>query len=213
VLARLGFPPDAFVLGYIGTLFTYESLDLLIGAVAGLRAQLPQLRVVLVGDGDAGNALRTLVAQRRLESVVTFTGRVPHEAVGEYYSLIDLFVLPRRRNRLSDLVTPLKPLEIMARAKPLLASDCGGHVELVADGMNGFTFRADDEAALAERIRALSQRRDVLATIGQSAHRWVLRHRSWRAMVQPTVDLYSQLLVGARGVGQAPVADSHRLST
>jgi len=210
-LAQWGFPPNAFVVGYIGTLFTYESLDLLIAAIAKITAAVPHLRVVLVGEGDAAETLRALVAQRKLESIVKFTGRVPHEAVGEYYSVIDLFVLPRRRNRLSDLVTPLKPLEIMARAKPLLASDCGGHLELVTDGVNGYTFHADDEVALAKRIRALSQQRDALTAVGESARRWVLQHRSWRAMVQPTVDLYARLL-NDRGASRIPIVDPQRLS-
>jgi PEP-CTERM/exosortase A-associated glycosyltransferase len=199
-LARLGLPPDAFVIGYIGTLFTYESLDLLVAAMARLAAQMPALRVVLVGDGDAAPALRAAVAAHGLERIITFTGRVPHESVGEYYGLVDLFVLPRRSNRLSNLVTPLKPLEIMARGKAVLASDCGGHAELIRDGANGYLFPAGDVEALSRRIHELAQRSTELVSLGGAAREWVTRHRSWELMVAPTVGLYERLV--GRAVGQ-----------
>src|SRR5206468_1516209 len=107
--------------------------------------------------------------------------------------LVDLFVLPRRRNRLTDLVTPLKALEIMARAKPLLASNCGGHSELVEEGVNGYLFDVSRPGALGERIQDLALRSDCIREIGRRARDWVGRHRTWEMMVRPTIDLYSRL--------------------
>src|SRR5262249_47358012 len=120
-------------------------------------------------------------------------GRVPHEEVGAYYGAIDLFVLPRRPTRLTDAVTPLKPLEIMARAKPLVASDCGGHRELVVEGTNGFLFPASSEGALADTIARLAAQPEALRELGTAARRWVAAHRSWRTAVAPTVELYTRL--------------------
>jgi glycosyltransferase involved in cell wall biosynthesis len=194
VLERLGFPADALVVGYIGTLFTYESLDLLVDATALLAPTMPSLRVVLVGDGDAARELRGRVERRGLGKVVAFTGRLPHDAVGDYYAAVDLFVLPRRANRLTDLVTPLKPLEIMARGKAILASDCGGHLEIVRDGLNARTFTSGSVDDLAARMRELLARPQELAALGRQAREWVARNRSWDAMVRPVVDCYARLL-------------------
>lgn len=198
-LDRLGFPRDAFVLGYIGTLFAYESLDLLLDAAAKLAPELPQLRLLVVGDGPVREALIARAAALGISDRVRFTGVVPHAEVAGYYSAIDLFVVPRRPNRLTDLVTPLKPLEIMARSKPVLASDCGGHRELIVPGENGFLFPAGVPDGLPNAIREMYGRRGELPAFGMRARSWVAEHRSWRAAVQPTVALYERLVAARRG--------------
>jgi PEP-CTERM/exosortase A-associated glycosyltransferase len=190
---ELGFPADAFVLGYIGTLFAYESLDVAIEAIAQLRSRHPQLRLLIVGGGVARDQLVAQAAQLGLTHEVRFVDRVPHDEIGRYYGLVDLFLLPRRPNRLTDLVTPLKPLEIMARAKPVLASDCGGHKELVVSGENGLLYDARSPTGLADAIATHLQRRAELVDLGARARRWVAAHRSWTSAVRPTLALYETL--------------------
>lgn len=191
---QLGLPRDTFVLGYIGTLFAYESLDLVIDSVAALAPAIPELRLLIVGDG---NARESLVARARalgVEDRVRFVPRVPHEEIGRYYGVIDLFVLPRRPIRLTNLVTPLKPLEIMARAKPVLASNCGGHRELIRAGENGLLFDADRATALTDALRQAYADRATLPEVGRRARRWAAANRSWRVAVQPTIALYDRLV-------------------
>jgi glycosyltransferase involved in cell wall biosynthesis len=178
------------VIGYCGTLHAYEGLDLLLAAVARLAPRYPELRVLIVGDGPARPALEEQSRRLGLEDSVRFAGRVPHEEVARYYREIDLFVLPRRRTHLTDTVTPLKPLEIMAYGKPLLASDCGGHRELIADGVNGRLFPAGDVEALASRIEEFLH---APGDLGTQARRWVERHRTWDTQCRPVVDLYERL--------------------
>lgn len=191
--AALGLPVDAFVVGYIGTLFNYESLEVAIEAVASLRQGQPKLRLMIVGAGPAREALVALTARHALRDLVRFVDRVAHEEIAQYYGLVDLFVLPRRSNRLTDLVTPLKPLEIMARAKPVLASNCGGHRELIVAGENGLLVEAGSPAALAHALDHWQGRRAELVDLGTRARTWVARHRSWRSAVEPTIDLYERL--------------------
>lgn len=202
VRAGFGFPPSAFVLGYIGTLLSYESLDVLVDAVATLRPSLPELRLIVVGDGPARAELERQSERLGLGDRVRFTGRLPHEEVGRLYGMIDLCVLPRRPTRLTDLVTPLKPLEIMARARPLLASDCGGHRELIVHGTNGFLYDARAPHGLSEALRELVGQRATLGAIGPRARAWVTQERSWRSMVAPTVPLYERL-AATRAAGRA----------
>ncbi len=199
------------VAGYIGTLVDYEGVETLIEAAARLAPAHPGLRLVIVGDGPARPELERRARSRRLDSVVRFTGRVPHERVSDYYREIDLLVLPRRRTRLTDLVTPLKPLEIMAHARPLIASDCGGHRELIVDGVNGLLFPAGDAAALAHRMDALLADPVQRRRLGDSARAWVSRHRSWESQCRPVVELYQRLARGRRRgvllVAPAPPGD------
>jgi glycosyltransferase involved in cell wall biosynthesis len=182
--------PEGFAVGYCGTLHSYEGLDLLLAAAARLAPRHPELRVLLVGDGPARPALEEQARRLGLEARVHFAGRVPHDQVAPYYSAIDLFVLPRRRSYLTDTVPPLKPLEIMAYGKPLLASDCGGHRELIQDGVNGRLFPAGDAETLAARVEEL---RRAPGDLGARARQWVERHRSWDEQVRPVLDLYEQL--------------------
>ena len=89
-----------------------------------------------------------------------FAGRVPHDRVQRYYDLIDVLAYPRQRMRLTEIVTPLKPLEAMAQGRMFVASDVGGHRELVRDGETGFLFPAGDAGALARAIESVLDRRD-----------------------------------------------------
>src|SRR6185436_7986352 len=130
------------VLGFIGSFYAYEGLDLLLEAVPYLSKQIADFLILLVGGGPEEARLRAIVERMGIGRFVRFTGRVHHEEVPSYYSLIDVCVFPRRKIRLTDLVTPLKPLEAMACLKPIVASDVGGHRELITDGQTGYLFAA-----------------------------------------------------------------------
>ena len=152
--AKLGLA-GARVIGFAGSFYGYEGLDLLVDAFAKLARARPALALLLVGGGPQEQALRAQAAAQGLGSRVIFAGRVPHGEVQRYYELIDVLAYPRRSMRLTELVTPLKPLEAMAQGRMFVASDVGGHRELVRDGETGFLFKAGDVDALAARIAAV----------------------------------------------------------
>ena len=127
------------VIGFIGSWYAYEGLDLLLRALPQALKARPDLAVLLVGGGPAEEKLRALARELDLDPFVRFVGRVPHGEVGRYYDLVDLLVYPRHSMRLTELVTPLKPLEAMARGRVVLASDVGGHRELLRHDDTGFS--------------------------------------------------------------------------
>lgn len=161
------------VLGFIGSFYTYEGLALMIDAMPALLAKDPTIRLMLVGGGQDEDALRRRALTKGLDGKVLFTGRVPHDDVLAYYSLIDICLYARLPMALTDLVTPLKPLEAMAAGRIVVASDVGGHRELIADNDTGFLFKAGYLTALIERLQ------DVLA----SRERWPQIRANGRAMV------------------------------
>ena len=154
LMAQLGLT-GATVLGFIGSYYPYEGLDLLIAAMPAIVAARPDAQLLLVGGGPDEMALRFQAADSPVADRIHFAGRVPHEVVGRYYGLVDLFVYPRRALRLTELVTPLKPLEAMAEGKLVAASDIGGHRELMRDGETATLFPPDDPDALAAAVSAL----------------------------------------------------------
>src|SRR5262249_47561850 len=114
------------VIGFVGSFYRYEGLDLLVKAFASLCRTRDNLVLLLVGGGEMERELRDQVDKSGLRNKVILPGRFPHAKIPRIYSLIDVLVYPRYSMRLTELVTPLKPLEAMAVGKPLVASDIGG---------------------------------------------------------------------------------------
>ena len=184
------------VLGFIGSFFAFEGLDLLLDAFGRLIRRRPEVKLLLVGGGPEQERLRAQVAALGLNEAVVFTGRVPHEDVGRYYDLVTVFVYPRRRMRLTDLVTPLKPLEAMAQGSIVVASDVGGHKELLVDGERGYLFQADDAEALAAKLEHVIGQQQAWPSIRVSGRRFVETERTWDRVVAYYAPLYERLLAG-----------------
>jgi PEP-CTERM/exosortase A-associated glycosyltransferase len=184
------------VLGFAGSFSAYEGLDVLLDAVARLAPRRSDLAVLLLGGGAQETALRERAAAPDLAGRVVFTGRVPHAEVQRYYDLVDVLVYPRRSIRLTELVTPLKPLEAMARGRILIASDVGGHRELVRHGETGFLCRAGDPDALARAIESVLDAEASWPRIARQARAFVETERTWASSVRRYRDVYASL--GAR---------------
>ena len=195
--AKLGLD-GAVVIGFIGSFYEYEGLDLLLQALPQTLARIPNLKLLLVGGGSHEAELKRLTAEAKLDNAVIFTGRVPFAEVERYYDLVDLFVYPRRKSRLTDLVTPLKPIEAMAKQRVVIASDCGGHKEIVTHGVNGLLFAADNAVALSNEIVGAVANREAWAAMGETARDYVLRERTWAASVNRYEPVYERLAAPRR---------------
>lgn len=188
----------ATVLGFIGSFYAYEGLDLLIEALPRLLDRRPDLRLLLVGGGPQDEALKAQTRRLGLAEQVIFTGRVPHADVSRYYDLIDMLVYPRRSMRLTELVTPLKPLEAMAQGRILIASDVGGHRELIHDGETGRLFPAGSAEALADVALQLLDQRDTWPAIREAGRRFVEQERNWTRSVSNYIEPYTRLTAARR---------------
>jgi len=193
--ARLGLS-GCTVLGFIGSFYRYEGLSLLIEALPAIVATEPDVRLLLVGGGPEEAAIAAQVRAMGLEASVVRTGRVPHAEVGRYYDLVDVFVYPRLKMRLTELVTPLKPIEAMASGRIVVASDVGGHREIVRDGETGFLFTAGDHNALARTVLRVLERRAGWPAMAAAARECVEAERSWAASAAPYAQIYRRLADG-----------------
>jgi len=129
-----------------------------------------------------------------------FAGRVPHQDVPSYYDLVDVLVYPRLSMRLTELVTPLKPLEAMARGRLLVASDVGGHRELIRHGETGTLFKAGDPEALAAAVLALLREPARWPGLKEAARRYVETERNWQTNVARYADVYARVTLPRRPV-------------
>jgi len=171
------------VIGFIGSFYAYEGLDLLLDAFPQLLRLRPDVRLLLVGGGPQDLALKAKAHGLGIADKVVFAGRVPHAEVHRYYDLIDVLAYPRHSMRLTELVTPLKPLEAMAQGRVLVASDVGGHKELICDGQTGALFKAGSAAALTDSLNEMINARSQWPELRRRARAYVERQRNWRESV------------------------------
>jgi glycogen(starch) synthase len=202
---------DGPVIGFIGSFYDYEGLDDLIAAMPALIARQPDAKLLLVGGGPCEDALRAQAAASPAATAIRFVGRVPHHEVERYYALTDVLAYPRKASRLTDLVTPLKPLEAMAQGKLVAASAVGGHRELMLDGITGTLFAPDDPAACAAALADLLSDRSGWDARRAAGHAHVAANHDWARNVQRYQAVYQKLLgpgvpIGSKAIGHSAAA-------
>ncbi|MEU6036360.1 glycosyltransferase family 4 protein [Actinomadura sp. NPDC047616] len=178
--AELGLGTDAPVVGLTSSFYGYEGIDTLIDAAALLRGQGTGVVLLLVGDGPERGALERRAAERGVRAV--FPGRVPMSSVRRYHAVLDVFAVPRRADRVCQLVTPLKPVEAMAGGIPVIASDVKALREIVEPGVTGTLTVPEDPEAWADALSRLIYSPELRRKIGQTAREWVRAERTWRAV-------------------------------
>ncbi len=184
---------DKIVLGFIGSFYAYEGLPLLLDALPKIIETQPQIRLLLVGGGSQEALIKQKTAELNLDDYVIFTGRVPHDLVQNYYNQVDIFVYPRLSMRLTDLVTPLKPLEAMAQGRLVIASDVGGHKELIRDNETGRLFKANDADDLATTVLDLLNQPEQWDKLREKGRLYVEQERNWTKSVSNYINIYQQL--------------------
>ncbi len=154
------------------------------------------MKLLLVGGGPQDAALKEQVVRLGLQDKVVFTGRVPHGEVQRYYDLVDVLAYPRHSMRLTELVTPLKPLEAMAQGRLLVASDVGGHKELIRHGETGMLFKAGSAQALTDTVIDLLAQEDRWPEIKRAGRKFVENERNWAHSVANYQRVYASLTNG-----------------
>jgi PEP-CTERM/exosortase A-associated glycosyltransferase len=182
------------VVGFIGSFYRYEGLDLLVEAFARLAGSRPELVLLLLGGGEVEHEIREQADKLGLGDRVLLPGRITYDRVPGAYGLMDLLVFPRRSMRLTELTTPLKPLEAMAMRKAVIASDIGGHRELMGDRDTALLFPAGDSAALAGAIETLLKDDSRRTHLAENGRRWVVQEHSWEKTTAPYEAIYARLL-------------------
>ena len=177
------------VIGFIGSITSYEGLDLVIQALKDLNERMDlekKFKLLIVGDGQYRSHLQSLSEKLNLQDYVIFTGRVSHEDISKYYSVIDIAPFARTGDLVCRLVTPLKTYEAMAMAKKVIVSDVGALQEMVIDGNTGQVFEAENLEGLKESILKVINN----INIGENARDWVVNQRDWSLIISKVINLY-----------------------
>jgi len=185
---------DAPVLGFFGSLYRYEGITWLIRALAELRRRGNRFHLLIIGRGEEQERVRTAVREHALDDCVRLIDHVPHDQISRYYSVVDVMVFPRLSIRLTELVTPLKPLEAMSLKKAVLASGVGGMREMIEDDQTGLLFPAEDVPAFCDQAERLLKSAGLRAQLGENAREYVLREKDWNVLAWRYQDIYQHVL-------------------
>lgn len=207
--ATLGIPDGVPVIGYIGTFVDYEGLEDLAEACAQLKRDGIEFRLLLVGNENTSGTERGPIMQSIHSSAdsagfadwLIMPGRVPHEQVEAYYSLIDIAPFPRKPWPVCEMVSPMKPLEAMAMEKAVLVSSVRALREMVRDGQTGMVFEKGNTRSLAGALKSLIVDHELRASLGKAGKSWVEQERSWKKTTERFTRRCNDLF--GFGIGQA----------
>ncbi len=186
--ARLGLAPTDFVVGKIARLFKLKGHDDLFAVAPELVRQCPQMKFLLVGDGEWRARFEALARQTGLTKHVVFAGLVPPADVPRYVGVMDALVHLSFREGL-----PRALPQALAAGKPVIAYDCDGAREVCLEGETGFLVPAGDRATLAQRLLTLAGDRARGARMGARGRELVRESFSVQRLVDELHRLYLQL--------------------
>ena len=182
------------MIGYIGSLVSYEGLDLLISSLPLVQESTDaKFKLLIVGDGAYMEKLQDLTNNLGLTELVLFTGRVPHEEVERYYSIVDIAPFPRLPQPVTEMVSPLKPFEAMAMEKAVISSNVAALEEIIEDKVTGILFNKGDIQHLATSLVELIENKELRSNLGNEARVWVEKQRDWSKISETLNGVYNRL--------------------
>lgn len=171
------------VIGFAGSLVQYEGLDLLIRASEKLGADGVDHQVVIAGSGACENDLRKLAEASR-NARVSFLGRLAQSEIPRLMSTFDIVACPRHSQLITELVSPLKPLESFSSGIATILSDVAPNVDLAgaADAPRAALFEAGNVDSLVEELRVLIEDPEKRGELGRRARLWAVQNRTWKSV-------------------------------
>lgn len=197
--------PTVPVIGYAGSLVAYEGIDVLLRAARLLADRGVKFRLLIAGTGVALAGLKELSTEFQLDEYVSFLGHVNHDEITRLVSIIDIMPLPRLSLPVTELVSPLKPLEAFSAAKAVVMSDTAPHRDLAGpDQRRALLCVPGDAESLCDALFRLISDPELRITLGREARLWCLDERQWRMTTKIMIDAYADA---------ATIQDSAILST
>lgn len=184
---------ETFTIGYLGSFADYEGLDDIVDVAHELQQQGIQVHVLMVGDGLRFNHIRSRIINEGLADNFTLTGRIPHDEVMNQYRQMDLLVYPRHSTGATETITPLKPFEALALAKPIIVSDVQPLREIVGDNERGLVFESGNVHDFARAIQEFAMNPTSMRALGAAGREWVVEKRNWDNVVQSFLTAYRRL--------------------
>ena len=178
----------AFTLGVVSRLEHIKGMDLVVPAFAEVRKRFPDVQLLVVGDGSLRAAMEQQAMALGCDDAVTWAGRQPQEELSQYYSRMDIVLMPSRSEGFG-----LTAIEAMAHGCVVVASDIGGLPEVVRDGVCGLLHRSEDVRDMASKISSLIASPELYRSLQKNALQHVQKF-SFQRYAELIHNLYSKAL-------------------
>lgn len=183
------------VVGFAGSMVAYEGLDLLLDASARLHARSIDHQVVLAGSGAVESELKKQADRLGITDKVRFLGRLPQNEMPRLQSTFDIVCCPRKSTTVTELVSPLKPLESFSAQKATILSDVAPNRDLAGEsGSRAMLFESGNASALEQVLEETIQNADIRAGLGRHARLWSATERTWKSIGALMVSSYGLAL-------------------
>ena len=180
---KYNIPEEKIVFGFVGSVSHRKGIDVLVKAIE--RCKDLNIHLVILGDGKI-EWLKQLLSENNINHMVTL---VPFRDPQEIYSLMDVLILPSRQEGF-----PLVPLEAMMMKTPVLRSNIDGSKDQILEGVNGYTFESENDLQLADLIKKITLKPEVLPEFGENAYKHAIANFSEGLMVDKMLDVYKLTL-------------------
>jgi len=195
LLNRYKITNNKIKIGFIGSLKAVEDVITLLDAIYILKKQqIDNITLIIIGEGPMFSYFNKHTENIGIQEMVRFIGQVPHSEIKKYYSMLDIFVIPRVKNRMTETISPLKIIEAMGIGIPVVGSDVGGISEIITDGVNGFLFKSQNPKDLAKVLKKLIKNEDLRKKVAHRAKIWVQQNREWKNLIETYRSVYENLL-------------------
>ena len=191
---ELAIPPDAVVVGYVGRLVPIKGLETLVRAFAQALATIPNLYLVVAGDGQVRKSLEDLSDGLEIRRRVRFLGWT--DQLTHLYATMDLCALSSVNEG-----TPVALIEAMAARKAVVATSVGGVPDLIEDGVNGLLVPPSDVGRFAHAIICLARSPELRCVMGTAGRHYAAAHHSHERLASDVEGLYHSALAEKRGAG------------
>lgn len=199
----LGIPSKVPVIGYIGSFVQYEGLENLAQACAELIKKNIDFRLLLVGNENASGSERgpiteeilRVASEEGLADKLIMPGRIPHDQVESFYSLIDIAPFPRKPQPVTEMVSPMKPLEALAMEKAVVVSSVRALTEMIIENETGLVFEKGNIKDLSEKLEILIKDEKLRCRLGKNGRSWVENERTWNRTSEKARDVINKFLL------------------
>lgn len=183
------------VISFVGGFQPWHGLDILVESFAQCLREVPNVKLLLVGDGRVREQVETAIQRFGVGSNVLITGFVPQNHVPRYLSLSDMAVMPYPSLPKELWFSPLKMYEYMAAGKAIVASRAGQIAEVIQPGVNGVLVEPGDKDDLARTMIRLLQSPEERARLGSTARQQAVEHHSWAQYIRKLENIYQDALL------------------
>ncbi len=199
VRARFGIGAGP-VLGFVGGLKPWHGVETLPELLQTLSATVPEVQLVIVGDGDLRPQLEAELVRRGVRNRTVFTGAVPHDEIPDLVRQFALALAPYPRLDHAFYFSPLKLFEYMACGVPVAAPSAGQIPNVIDDGVTGLLYEPGNAAALAECCTRLLGDSGLARRIGEAGARHVHAQFTWDHNARRAADLALAARAGRRTI-------------